>query len=218
MAFPTTSILDDFTRANSGSLGANWTDAFEGSPTSGWQIISNQAAQDDTAFFESSYWSASTFGPNLEAYCTLRYNITTTTRLEVWGRITSPGASNNAYIFRLGRSADATAFGWEKNVAGVNSAIGADIVHAAGATGDRVGIELNGTSLQAYYDTGSGWTALGSGYTDSSLTGAGNIGMRGRSTAVIDDFGGGNILTFAPSVNPDYSKHPKFILAGRSPV
>lgn len=215
MPFPTTGILDDFNRANSGSLGANWTDAIEASPTSGWAVSSNQGVQDAANFFESSYWSAASFGPDLECFLTVRYNMTGSTRLEIWVRISSPGASNNAYIFRCGRSADDTAFGWEKNVAGANSAIGADWVAGPLVTGDKVGVQVIGTSLQAYLDTGSGWVAQPN-RTDGSITSAGNIGIRARDAGVIDDFGGGTYVPPPPFIAVDYSDFPKHKISGKA--
>ena len=62
-AFPATSVLDNFNRAD-GELGGNW-----GGGTSGYYQITNQ--QLDVLNSEAIYWSAASFGANQEAFVTL---------------------------------------------------------------------------------------------------------------------------------------------------
>ena len=63
-----TALLDDFTRADAGTLGANWTaDAF-GFGLGSFSIVSNQASSGSG--FHSNWWSAASFGADQEAYFT----------------------------------------------------------------------------------------------------------------------------------------------------
>jgi hypothetical protein len=63
-AFPSTSVLDTFNRAN-GGLGANW-----GGYSSAFSIVSNQADVVASGYDTYTFWSATSFGGDQEAYFT----------------------------------------------------------------------------------------------------------------------------------------------------
>lgn len=198
MAFPTTGLVDDFNRAN-GALGANWANSIDGGGSgTGWKIVSNHAENDNTNLFESSYYSASTFGPNTEVYFTKLEAVAAAKQTFVWARITSPGASVNGYLVRFGSSGDSTDCGIEKLVAGVNSSIGSTFVKQV-AINDIVGLEVIGTSIKAYVNA----VQVGSTQTDSSHSGAGSIGMQCRDgTVSIDNFSGGSVVAAVSAALP----------------
>ena len=62
MPFPTTSVLDNFNRAD-GGIGSNWT-----SPSNSWEVVSNKARQNSG---EWVYWNATNFGNDQEVFVTL---------------------------------------------------------------------------------------------------------------------------------------------------
>ena len=66
MAFPLTSVVDTFDRANANNLGANWIIVWGTGPG----IISNQVYRDEADDWALPYWS-SAFGAAAEAYMTI---------------------------------------------------------------------------------------------------------------------------------------------------
>ncbi len=74
MAFPTTAILDNFTRANETPIAAPWVSSvyWWGS---GLDLVSNALANGDLVgpgfFGGGSYWGSAQFGPDFEAYFTI---------------------------------------------------------------------------------------------------------------------------------------------------
>lgn len=68
MPDPTTSVLDDYNRSNTGPpLGGNWS-VITAITAAGFKIISNyaQPGGDSSACYE--YWNAATFGPDSEVF------------------------------------------------------------------------------------------------------------------------------------------------------
>ena len=64
--FPSTSVLDNFNRAN-GAIGSNWL----GQNTSSFTISSNQLAINSSGLDSFAAWSSASFGADQEAYVTL---------------------------------------------------------------------------------------------------------------------------------------------------
>ena len=100
--FPSVSVLDSFTRANSASLGANWT-AFFGNPTH--DLSANQChnpASDGAASWSSNYYNFSQYGSDVEAFFTLKNRPTNEFHImaRVGGTLSTPNgyaiAFNNA--------------------------------------------------------------------------------------------------------------------------
>jgi hypothetical protein len=74
MAFPTTSVLDNFNRA---TLGTNWTnDPFHGGATA--FPIQGSVAVGGTGYSEE-WWNVATYGPDCECYVTISTNPTSGT-------------------------------------------------------------------------------------------------------------------------------------------
>lgn len=196
MAFPETSILDDFNRGNTGPpLGGNWTEIARGD--GGFEIISNEAYPEGTSELDTEYWNVEDFGPDCECYLTFTDVMTYGS---VQARIQDEDSATDfdgyvvqwrqpdsqVRIYRIDDNSD-TQLG--------------DSISQVISSGDKIGISVVGANpgtITAYYnDGGAGWGSLGS-EEDSTYDDAGKIGIdswnSGDNTA-IDDFGGGTIVS-----------------------
>lgn len=189
MAFPSTSVLDDFNRAN-GAVGSNYT-----IPTflSGMNVSSNTCVS---------------AGANGLAV----YNVATYTDCEVYATLTTkPSDGNSATLqWRLVQySSVLTLDGYYiqiNSVAGAGNdtiqvnrvtnaaptAIGAAFTQEI-ANGDVIGVRMVGDTIEVFVNG----TSLGT-RTDSTYTGAGTLALGFSTTSgAWDDFGGGAYV--APS-------------------
>lgn len=196
MAFPTTSILDTFARAD-GGLGAAWTSpviAGDENPS-----ISNMAVIDTVGVSGSAYWNAQMFS---DSECWVSVLGTDFSRINVYFRVRTPGASLNCYtvrfdqtlgvdIFRLDSGTPtASLFSSPSTIAGPGWLIGGSAI----TVGNSVVINANGNS-------GTGWTTIGS-YTDPGILAtnpaleSGYIGFRqfgiGDNRYSFNNFAGGD--------------------------
>lgn len=200
-SYPSTGVLDAFTRANSSSLGSNWTADTMGIGGGGFAINGNAAANTNSLYSEM-WWNPNTFGPDSEVYLSLAALPNgSNPSFGMMIRVQSPGngAAVDGYRFQ--------------QILGTNSADLVEVTNGAetvvtsasntAAVGDKYGLEARGNTINAYKYSGGSWTLLFS-YTDVSApiyNSAGNIGMwayNGGSptqSAVFDDFGGGTIIS-----------------------
>lgn len=198
-AFPTTSVLDNFNRADTGPPpSANWSQSWLGN---GFKVVTNQAAPNVDGSNNGNFWNVSTFGPDSEVWWTVA-SIPSTSwfrYLELQLRLANPTSAT---------AVDGYAYSIEPNGAGVpnqnrkwridNGAytqLGATVTQQYGA-GDKMGLEMIGSSLQMYRQpSGGSWAALGTASTDTAYSAAGYIGIASNSTVLrIDDFGGGTVV------------------------
>lgn len=190
MAFPTTSVLDTFSVNASLSTGSWATPIFNGDST----LVALDGECVGQGGFCDSYWSASTFGADSEAYCKVVNAIESGgNAYEVLCRISNPnGAVNNYFIHVLNDNSNVV---WMyKTVSGSQTKLGADVTQAI-AAGDSIGISAIGTTISFWHKPAAGsWTEVAT-RTDSSVTGAGYIGLAIQGTSVrLDDFGGGTVV------------------------
>jgi hypothetical protein len=200
MAFPTASVLDSFTRADAGSLGANWGNGiFGGLGFTGFDVVSNAASNGDHA-----HWSAESFAADQEAFFTIQTMSGTLVALHLRGQ--SAGTSGGAayeVVWRDDNTVDVTRV---IDSYTTETSLGSTDIGVAPASGSKFGARVTGSgatvTIDVYVDTGSGWGASPAAtFTDSGatrITAGGNIGMVAVSTsAVYDDFGGGNVVVTA---------------------
>ncbi len=189
MAFPTTSVLDDFNRAD-GPPGANWT-----SPVyldSGlFEIVSNTATP--VTGLKGGYWNPSTFGPGDEVFMDIptRGSSTISIFIDI-----DPIPQNG---YRLACTVTPTQQILRID-GGSETQIGATQTVAI-ASGDSIGISHeSGGAIEAWVKQGS-WSSLTSG-SDTTYS-SGRIGLMGFGvTQFYDNFGGGNISAPPPSGAP----------------
>src|SRR5690606_30238502 len=111
MAFPTTSVIDDFNRADSGTLGSNWSRGDGGTDIG--SIGDEECALGET--FGEMYWNAQQFGPDCEAFV----NVTDPSPTNVDGhgvaaRLTGVGTANwSGYVVYVFLSSNAFFDTWE---------------------------------------------------------------------------------------------------------
>jgi hypothetical protein len=189
MAFPTTSLLDAFTRAdNPSSLGANWTVG----PESGYAslgVLSNQAYA--ATAWKANYWNTA-FNADQEVYVTVP--TLPTYRLRLYVRIQNPGASLSSYEADLKSTGTVDLY---KRVAGVRTSIGSDSTMFS--AGDKIGLEVAGTTVRLHRYTAAAWSMIEEITGQTDVSGSGYIGMEvGNETTVrMDDFSGGSIVAAA---------------------
>lgn len=199
MAFPTTSILDNFNRAD-GAIGGSWTAPMwtgDGTP----QISTNQlTGAANVGNYYDAYWNASSFGPDTEAYVTIatRGNAGNADELYIDVRGTPGTVTSYQLDIAMGSPNDT----WQviKTVSGAGSTLGATYTSQNISAGDSVGIEVTGSStvtINIYYKpSGGSWTLLFS-RTDSTspITAAGRISIGVKNNIYrLDDYGGGTIV------------------------
>lgn len=199
MAFPTTSVLDDFNRAD-GSVGANWTllDWISQGTTVVLTISSSQVAF--SASGADGNWNPVTFGPDSEVFITVP---AISVSIELYVRMANPGSTPNCYRARF-RNASNSFFLYRAD-AGVSTQLGASVAGAL-ANGDTAGVDIVGSNVSMYQKTGGSWTTIMT-RSDSTYTAAGYIGLYGNGSADRgDDFGGGTIPGGAPVVTASPSQ------------
>lgn len=210
MAFPTTGILDSFTRADEGPPpSASWDYPINSSFSSGsgMSVLSNVIGSSDATFC-GSYWKTS-YGPNSEVFVTLSTLPSSGVDVFVDVRIVSPGSGGSG-----GTSGDSYSTSWV-NQAGSDQLIYYRVDNAVytqlGSTetpgnmtaGDKFGVEMIGSTIQAYRYTGGTWAAFGTSRSDSTYSAAGSIGCGvGDNTGRLDDFGGGTVVPANRTVTP----------------
>lgn len=195
MAFGDSAIVDNFNRADEEPV-TNWTDL-----DNGFQLISSTVKGDTNAQNNYASWNTQ-YGPDCECYITcvedpggggtslwLRMDSQDVDR-DVWDgyRVWVDGGASTAQISRIDNGA-ATALG---TAATYNI-----------AAGDRIGLEIIGSTITVYKDTGGGWASVTS-ETDATYSNIGYTAIGLFSNNIDwDDFGAG---TIAPGgvANPWY--------------
>ena len=195
--FPTTSVKTNFTGADENPLSesSHWTGpSYSGSHA--MKRVSNTAGGSTTGggVYNDSYWSYTTFGPDLEAYFTLSTKEISSARdfgLDL--RLRNPNTGNeNGYEIDWDQQSGTDVLAIARIDAGAYTQLGAGIAIEV-TEGNKIGGECIGSSISAYLDTGSGWTLKGT-RTDSTYGAAGYIGMFCESDVMrMDDFGGGTV-------------------------
>jgi hypothetical protein len=205
--FPTTGILDNFNRADEGPPpSASWDWPVLG--VNGAGVISNRmGGTAGTPGGRLAYWKTP-FGPNCEVYFTVGVLPPDGSDFDIMLRGQSFGAAGVENT-----SADAYISEWAYSAAGTDTLsvyradnnvwtlLGAAINAEGMAVGLKQGFEIIGTTMQNYWDTGSGWASVGTTRTDSTYQSAGFLAAgHGSTTARLDDVGGGTIVTAGSAI------------------
>jgi hypothetical protein len=201
MAFPTTSVLENFTGTDGTTPpNSNWTNKIlDFTALSGIKIDVNQAAKNTTAYGNDAYYNVSTYGPDSEAYVTVpNIPAVNAEQIVLFARLNSIGSgTTTGYALIVGH--DGTAFRlwrlYKIAAGGFNLQIGSNTLQSV-AAGDGVGLEIIGSTLTGYWKSGAGAYASVLSGTDSTYTTAGNIGFQEAATSSLgvirlDNFGGG---------------------------
>jgi len=213
MAFPTTSVLDDFNRANenplssAGSWGTSIFDNFGGAGDS-FKLVSN-AIQDDSAADGAgsgqAFWDGATYGPAVEVYVTFT-TIWGNASSDFWFWLQGSGEDNasnanlDGYIAYAAYSAGSWVYTLSRVDNGVSTEIRAAQTGPTLANGDKLGMECSASGVFTWYHkpaAGSWGAASGLSTTTDTTYTSGHIGLSkgyADTTSVLDDFGGGNVV------------------------
>lgn len=211
MAFPTTSILDYFNRADEGPPpGADWVNV---SWTGGLRVVSN-ACQVDSYYDCAAFWNH-IVGPDCEVYATIKaVNPLGNRDFILFLRVDDPETTAAFYAVVASMSADTISL-----VIPVSPfTLGTYNVPGGVSVGDSFGMSAAGTTIKAFYKPAAGSWSEVLNVTDANFGAAGYLGVEINNTASdpdsIDDFGGGNIVNAAPVA--DFSGTPTTGTAGLS--
>ena len=109
MTWPTTGLLDDFNRADSTGLGANWTADTMGESLVAPNVSGNQAARG--ASVSAAFYNVATYGPDSEAF----YDVAALTANQAIGltlRVLSAGGVGTADGYYMEVQRNDTPDGW----------------------------------------------------------------------------------------------------------
>lgn len=191
MAFPTTSVLDNFNRAN-GDAGSNYT---ANGYNFGFVIpqISSNTLKRNSSGTSDAYWNVAQYGPDVEAYI----DISTDLVSDDYGfsiRFINPVSANvSGYFLHIGASAaDTTKI--ERVDNGAFTVLGSSVAQTW-ATGEKFGVSAVGSTLSVFRYTAGAWGAAYATRTDSTYTAAGYIDIYiTGTTGRYDNFGGGTVV------------------------
>lgn len=194
MGYPTTSVLDTFTRGDEDPL-TNFSSVF-GVFGDVFRLVSNTINADSLINgVATGYWTASTFGPDCEAYVDVSTKPTANGEyISVFARAQEVGAAT-ADLYDVRAEVAAGADVWSINV--VTNAAGSrlgDTFTQEYSAGDAIGIRCVGNQIQAWYRTGGSWSMIAE-REDGTYSNAGYIGTGVDNTSgYLDNFGGGTMV------------------------
>lgn len=184
---PTTSILDNFNRANNSTIGANYTAIF--STAEPLPALSSNAAFHSGGSTASAYWNGFTVTDG-EVYA----DFTGGNVWNLWIRASGYDPNNSpthGYVLKSDGSGNLSLY--KSNGSGGLTQLGSTLT---GLTIQKLWLKAVGTAITGYTYDGSVWTQQFS-VTDSSHAGPGNIGFEiggsggsasGPTTSVLDNF------------------------------
>ncbi|MEQ1764644.1 MAG: hypothetical protein ABL984_16055 [Pyrinomonadaceae bacterium] len=188
--FPTTSILDNFNRANENPLGGGWSAGPFWNGDGLHQIISNQVTAASSGF-RDAVWNTN-FGVDQEVYITIP-TVSTLTSIGLYCRGTgenSPGFTNGYIIADFTRASGATKIDTTNTPDLATGTVSGGILD-----GDSIGLSCVGTAIKVYHKPSAGaWTQIISA-TTSDQNVSGKLAFTTDSAAAfrVDDFGGGDV-------------------------
>ena len=173
-------LLDDFNRSNEGPPPSNnWTNGISTFVSGeGLVVTGNTAARAATGGYrQGSYWSAGSFGANVELAVEVSdWTNTTSNGLALFLRLATIGTSStDGYALAIERSSTATTWYIWRYDNGVATSLGLGTSQAVVA-GDLVAFQAIGSELRGYIRTAGSWTLVISA-SDSTYSSAGNVGI-----------------------------------------
>jgi hypothetical protein len=190
--FPTTSLIDNFNRAN-GVLTAPYVASYNGQGID--QIVSQQVIPTGGSNFGTA--KTDTLAVDTETWFTVVTVPAPGNDLKLFGRWV-PGAGPTGYYARI----NGTSWHVSRQDAGSSSDIDGGGATRTLNAGDKVALQVKGNTITlACCPVGSSTWYRVTRATDNTYTNAGGIGWQLPSGTVIDDLGGGQVR--APGFYPD---------------
>jgi hypothetical protein len=214
--FPTTPVIDAFTRADSTtSPGPSW------GALGAWVslgVLTNRAYETGSGGRDvGNHWNPGTFAADQETYGTITATPTAGSYFGMLGRIVNPTSTttrNSQWAEAEITETDFNIYSETNNALTLTSPTN----NVTCGAGDSLGLECIGTVITGYYKaSGGSWVA--SLVRTAVHNQVGYLGMNifkgAGADQFYDDFGGGTVV---PSTTFDYSNFPKYLLAGRVTV
>ena len=191
-AFPSTGLLDDFTRANQYPPGGNWYGSYR---TDCWRVQSNQLHSHPVSGDDEIRYNA-IYAANQEAYFTVVVVPTQAGgEMELRARHDdAPRATASHYLVGLSHYAPDTSFSIRKRVGGVLTSLISNWLQPGVQVGDQVGIQVIGNVIRVWYKPVAGSWRVFLAASDNSISSAGRTGLYGRHAWALDDFSGGTVV------------------------
>jgi hypothetical protein len=197
MAFPTTGVLDTFTGTDNlplATYSANWSALI--TDYDQWKISSNRAVSGANVKGELlNYWNVAYDGNNVEVYFTFVTKPDDGKTFSIY--LIDSLANGNGYKIQItvvvGSSNDTIQIKREDSYA--ETQLGLTVTQEI-SSGDSIGFSrISGVITLMYKPSGGSWSALTT-RSDSTYTGNMIIVLDSDSySAVIDDFGGGTVVS-----------------------
>jgi hypothetical protein len=198
VTFPTTAVLDDFNRADTASLGANWLHTYAAGQGAGFDggISSNQAYNPDSGTAHPLYYTAAQYGPDCEVYVTMPVLPPAGSSVFVGARIGDVGGvgySGYMASILVGASGN-DEFEIYRVDAGIATLLSSTYI-ADAADSSAIGMEIRGSTITMFYKvSGGSWLQIMS-VTDATYASAGYLllNLPNDGAARYDNFGGGTV-------------------------
>ncbi len=186
---PTTPVLDSFNRAN-GAVGSNWS-LIRPTGFAGLNVLGNALVDASASLFAWDFWNQATFGPDSEAYVTVK-NYGASDTIRIGARVTNGGTTSQSGYYVAVSSAGA----WLilRVDSGVSTTLASGVTQGL-VSGDKIAIRVVGTVVTALHFAAGSWQQLLSYNTSADsirYTAAGKLALEFKSST-LDDFGGGTI-------------------------
>jgi len=203
VAFPTTPIISAFTGANEDPLseGGIWTTG-AGVAINGisgqLERISNEAG----ARSGNALYNVGTFGPNTETFATLSVlPATGAGGTYCFARLSAVSSTPNGYSVDWRITGGVHTMRLQRYDAGVGAVLSSWTQNLS--AGDKIGLAITGSSLQAWVFTSGAWATADLAQVDATYSAAGYTGFGITDVnARIDDFGGGTMVSGGAGDNP----------------
>lgn len=210
-----TDTTDNFTRANESPL-SGWTGINGEISTNNLQVVSNQCVGTSTGFSSANMMvKNNAHGADAKAFCNVATKCTATNDC-IWLFVRFNTNRESGYFVKYTRNTggtDTIAIGYTyyPNSAWTGGVTTLATYNQNVANGDSFGITAIGSTIQAWYRSGSGsWTSLGS-VSDSSSNGSGytTLGMQyATTTPAVSGFGFAPVFGYTNDLIQDTRSDP----------
>lgn len=198
MDFPLGSVIEAFTGTDGTTpVNSNWSNDVLLKGSRGIKIASNEGIGNTASVFNTAWYNAATFGPDVEAWVTIpTVPALATDAVGILLRIVTPGtgtASGYSLLARKQAAVDTIEMNRTDNT--VDTLLSPSVTQEF-AAGDAFGLQAIGPYLTAFYKPSGGpWSSLFTRY-DSTYTAAGYVALAiDNSSGKVDGFGAGSIVT-----------------------
>jgi hypothetical protein len=149
-SFPQSDLLDNFNRANAGTLGANWTSNPAGIGEGSLSVAGNVAVS-SAAGFRDNWWNADEFGPDVDVSAQITIGTPgadVSCGIVFYARLGNPGGGGDGYYLAFSRNADGNWAFLAASLPGFDILLNTSIPSLS--SGDIIGVRLLGSTITAY--------------------------------------------------------------------